>query len=135
MRTGKLERMLGTWFGMTWLSRFDRVALNAAEPMAGALHTALSTRVFSFAAADPTANRRIASDFASLAQVDIVYPLFANLGFAKDGFAARRIAKEGVEVWIGLFNAIRSFGKVPMSIQKPWLRSFRAGTTMDAGCC
>lgn len=68
-RTGELDRMLGAWFGMTWLSRFDRLAPDAAEPMAAALRTAFGTRVFRFAGADPTANRRIASDLATLAQV------------------------------------------------------------------
>lgn len=68
-RTGELERTLGAWFGMTWLSRFDRLAPDAAEPMAAALHAAFGTRVFRFAGADPTANRRIASDLAALARV------------------------------------------------------------------
>ena len=68
-RTGELERTLGAWFGMTWLSRFDRLAPDAAEPMAAALRAAFGTRVFRFAGADHTANQRIASDLVTLARV------------------------------------------------------------------
>lgn len=68
-RTAELERTLGAWFGMTWLSRFDRLAPEAAEPMAAALRAAFGTRVFRFAGADSATNRRIASDLANLARV------------------------------------------------------------------
>ena len=68
-RTEELSTLLTAWFGMAWMSRFDRMAPNSTDPMATALRGAFGSTVFRFAGSDSAANRRIAGDLVALADL------------------------------------------------------------------
>ena len=60
---------LNAWLGPTWLSRFDRVPSDAADPMAAVLRNRFGGMVYRFTGPDTAAMRTIAgrlSDFAAL---------------------------------------------------------------------
>lgn len=60
---------LNAWLGPTWLSRFDRLASDAADPMAAALRSRFGGTVYRFTGPDAPAMRTIAarlSEFAAL---------------------------------------------------------------------
>ena len=68
-RTEELSTLLTAWFGMAWMSRFDRMAPTSTDPMATALRGAFGSTVFRFAGSDAAANRRIAGDLVALADL------------------------------------------------------------------
>lgn len=68
-RTEELSTLLTAWFGMAWMSRFDRMPAASTDPMAGALREAFGSTVFRFAGSDMAANQRIATDLVSLAEL------------------------------------------------------------------
>ncbi|GGE06123.1 hypothetical protein GCM10011515_26990 [Tsuneonella deserti] len=60
---------LNAWLGPTWLSRFERVPSDAADPMAAALRSRFGGTVYRFTGPDAAAMRTIAArlnDFAAL---------------------------------------------------------------------
>jgi hypothetical protein len=68
-RTEELSTLLTAWFGMAWMSRFDRLATASTDPMATALRDAFGSTVFRFAGGDAAANRKIAGDLVALADL------------------------------------------------------------------
>jgi hypothetical protein len=68
-RTDELNTLLTAWFGMAWLSRFDRMSPSSTDPMATILVDAFESTVFRFAGGDDAANKRIASDLVALANL------------------------------------------------------------------